>query len=297
MPRAHVFCVPNLCFRILTYETFGFQREEEFRGLGGLTSYFTFHPFQSWPTPVTHVTRDGPHPFVGVTLNVVPAACRRWLRHTHGVRVRPTEEGRGQALGPRGRRGRRLNGLLGGRRRWAPRRSGSWAATLFWGPRHPSTSPGRSSRQVRGQVREQPAAVAARVGDQAVALSLGFLRWGATRPRSGRFGMWTRSPPFPSVVVLVFAQGRGRGRHSPVGSGHRGWLSSTPGNLTCCGAQWVVSSPAGHPGLVRPQVRQPCLTPDPASVWHLTFQVALRHRSSLLESVSRTRVQALARWL
>lgn len=131
LPRAHVSCVPNLCFRILIYETFGFQREEEFRGLGGLTicslpTHFGPDPPLSFTWPVT-----GHAPSVGVTLNVVPAACRRCLRHTHGVRVRPTGEGRGQALGPRGRRGRRLNGLLGGQRLWALRRSGSWAATLF----------------------------------------------------------------------------------------------------------------------------------------------------------------------
>lgn len=77
MHRAHVFRVPSLCFRILIYETFGFQREEKFRGLGGLTScshptHFTPDPPLSFTWPVT-----GHAPFVGVTLNVVPAACRR----------------------------------------------------------------------------------------------------------------------------------------------------------------------------------------------------------------------------
>lgn len=67
-------------------------------------------------------------PVVGVPRNVVAAACGRcYVTRTLAGRPgpRPTEVGRGQALGPRGRRRRRLSDLLGGQRHSAIRRSGS----------------------------------------------------------------------------------------------------------------------------------------------------------------------------
>lgn len=58
--------------------------EPSSRGLGGFTEMLTPRPLQTGPAH-HHVAGVRPRPFAGwgVTRNVVPAACRRWLRHTH----------------------------------------------------------------------------------------------------------------------------------------------------------------------------------------------------------------------
>lgn len=88
----------------------------------------------------------------------------RELRHTLQA-----EEGRGQERGPRSRRRRRLSrfqvATVG------PGRSGSSEVTLFWGPRRPSTSPGRVAGPPLGRDQVYSAGPSCRP----------LLSWGAAR--------------------------------------------------------------------------------------------------------------------
>lgn len=120
-----VYSISILCLEILTCTPF--EREEELRGLGGLMP----RPVEAEPALVVHGTMP--------PLWACPAML--WRPRAGGVtshaRWRGARSGgrrkRGVAkeLGPHGRRRRRLSDLLSGQRRSVPRRSGSWAATLF----------------------------------------------------------------------------------------------------------------------------------------------------------------------